>query len=73
MNNLEESATWADLVKSARQRTRRRIERIDALVAVILLLALIFGWAVSFAPMMHWPGAMHWPGTDMTAGHSRHA
>ena len=68
MNNLKESATWEDLVGGARQRTRRRLERFDTLVAAILLLLLIFGWAVSLAPMARWPGSHL-----LTAGRSPHA
>jgi hypothetical protein len=68
MNNMEESATWEDVVGSARQRTLRRIERLDTLVAAVVLLLLIFGWAVSLAPVERWPG-----GYLLTAGRSPHA
>ncbi|HEY1247216.1 MAG TPA: hypothetical protein VGF29_20540 [Hyphomicrobiaceae bacterium] len=68
MNNLKESATWEDVVGSARQRTKRRLERVDTLVAALLLLLLIFGWAVSIAPMARWPGSHL-----LTAGRSPHA
>jgi hypothetical protein len=57
MNNVEESASCEDVVGSARRRTLRRIERVDTLVAAVLLLLLIFGWAISFAPVERWPGS----------------
>jgi len=34
---------------------RRRAERRDMLVASLLLLALIFGWVIRFAPPEQWP------------------
>jgi hypothetical protein len=68
MHNMEESATWEDLVKTARLRALRRVERVDALVAAVLLLLLLFGWAVSLAPVEQWPG-----GHLLTAGRSPHA
>ncbi|MBO0766690.1 MAG: hypothetical protein J2P50_19150 [Hyphomicrobiaceae bacterium] len=68
MNNMKDSATWEDLVGGARQRTRRRLERFDTLVAAVLLLLLIFGWAVSLAPMARWPGAH-----ILSAGRQPHA
>ena len=55
MHNLEESATWEDLVKTARRRALRRVERYDTLVAAVVLLLLLFGWAVGFAPLRVWP------------------
>jgi hypothetical protein len=68
MNRLEERATWEDLVDTARLRALRRVERLDALVAAVLLLLLLFGWAVSLAPVERWPG-----GYLLTAGRSPHA
>jgi hypothetical protein len=68
MHNIEESATWQNLVTTARLRAPRRVERFDTLVAAVLLLLLLFGWAVSFAPMERWPG-----GHLLTAGRSPHA
>jgi hypothetical protein len=68
MHKLEESATWDDLVRTARVRTLRRVERFDTLVAAVLLLLLLFGWAVSFVPVERWPG-----GHLLTAGRSPHA
>jgi len=65
---MEESATWEALVELPRSRARRRVERFDALVAAVLLLILLFGWAVSFAPVNHWPGAHL-----LTAARSPHA
>jgi hypothetical protein len=47
----------------------RRIERLDTVVATILLLLLLFGWALSIAPAME-----RWPGTHLlTAARSPHA
>ena len=68
MKNLEESGTVEDLVGSAWQRRLRRVERVDTLVAALVLLALLFGWAISFAPVERWPG-----GYLLTAGRSPHA
>jgi hypothetical protein len=68
MHNMKDSATWEDLVGTARLRALRRVERLDTLVATVLLLLLLFGWAVSFAPMERWPG-----GHLLTAGRSPHA
>jgi hypothetical protein len=64
---MEERATWEELVARARRRMRR-LERVDTLVATLLLLLLLFGWAISFAPVEHWPG-----GYLLTAGRSPHA
>jgi hypothetical protein len=68
MNNMEVSATGEDLVGSAWQRRLRRIERVDTLVAAVVLLLLLFGWAISLAPVERWPG-----GYLLTAGRSPHA
>jgi hypothetical protein len=58
MNNMEESATWEDVVGSGRQRRSCRAGRFDTLVAAVLLLLLLFGWAVSLASSVErWPGA----------------
>jgi len=67
MNKMEERATWEELVARARRRMRR-LERVDTLVATLLLLLLLFGWAISFAPVERWPG-----GYLLTAGRSPHA
>jgi hypothetical protein len=64
---MEERATWEELVARARRRMRR-LERVDTLVATLLLLLLLFGWAISFAPVERWPG-----GYLLTAGRSPHA
>jgi hypothetical protein len=69
MHNVEESATWEDLVTTSRLRALRRVERLDTLVATVLLLLLLFGWALSIAPAME-----RWPGTHLlTAARSPHA
>jgi hypothetical protein len=69
MNNMEESATWEDVVGSARQRRSRRTGRFDTLVAAVLLLLLLLGWAVSLVPNVgRLPGAHL-----LTAGRSPHA
>jgi hypothetical protein len=46
---------------------RRRAERLDMLVASVLLLALIFGWVIRFAPPEQWPRG------DFIASAIRHA
>jgi hypothetical protein len=68
MNNVEESAGGEDIAKSARRRTVRRIERFDILVASLLLLSLIFGWAKDLAPAQRWAS-----GDLLTASHWSHA
>jgi hypothetical protein len=54
--------------RAARRRTFRRVKRVDFLIAAALLILLILGWAVDFAPMERWPGAHL-----LTAGRSPHA
>ena len=69
MNNMEEGATWEDVVGSGRLRRSLRAGRFDTLVAAVLLLLLLFGWAVSLAPTVErWPG-----GFLVKAGRSPHA
>jgi hypothetical protein len=68
MHNMEERATWEDLVRTARLRALRRVERLDTLVAAVVLLLLLFGWAISSVPFERWPG-----GHLLTAGRSPHA
>jgi hypothetical protein len=68
MHNLEESATWGNVVRTDRLRASRRIERFDTLVAAVLLVLLLLGWVVSLAPMDRWPGAHL-----LTAARSPHA
>ena len=69
MNNMEESATWEDVVGSARLRRAGRAGRFDTLVAAVLLLILLIGWAVSLVPTVE-----RWPGSHLlTAGRSPHA
>ena len=47
---------------------RRRAERFDMLVASMVLLALIFGWVIRFAPPEQWPR-----GDFFVASADRHA
>jgi hypothetical protein len=47
---------------------RRRAERFDMLVASMVLLALIFGWVIRFAPPEQWPR-----GDFFVASAARHA
>jgi hypothetical protein len=68
MNNTADSAIGEDLVGTAWQRRLRRIERVDTLVAAVVLLLLLFGWAISLAPVERWPG-----GYLLTSGRSPHA
>jgi len=55
MHNAEKSASREDIARTARLRTLRRVKRFDMLVASTLLLLLIYGWAVRFAPLDHLP------------------
>lgn len=41
--------------REAAASARRRAERLDMVVASALLLALIFGWVIRFAPPEQWP------------------
>jgi hypothetical protein len=56
MHNAEESAGREEIVGRARVRALRRARRLDVLVASMLLLLLIFGWAVRFAAPEQRPG-----------------
>jgi hypothetical protein len=56
MHDAEKSAGQEDIVWRAHLRTLRRARRLDSLVASMLLLLLIFGWAARFAPLEHWAG-----------------
>lgn len=66
MHNVEERVSWDAVAKRAKRRAlwrrRRRIERLDVLVALMLLLLLIFGWVTDFVKAELWPG-----GTLLTA------
>jgi hypothetical protein len=55
MHNAEQSSTRKDAAAVARLRALRRAERFDMVVASALLLLLIFGWAIRFAPVESWP------------------
>jgi len=55
MHNAEKSASREDIARTARLRTWRRVKRLDILVASTLLLLLIYGWAVRFTLLEHWP------------------
>jgi cell division septal protein FtsQ len=61
MHNVEERTGWDAIAKRARRiamwRRKRRIERLDVLVASLLLLLLIFGWAMDFVRTQLWPGS----------------
>jgi len=66
MHNAEKRASREDIARRARLRSWRRVKRFDMLIASLLLLLLVFGWALRFAPLPHWPGFL-------TASHSPHA
>jgi hypothetical protein len=69
MRDAKKRASREDIATRARRlRTLRRVKRLDILVAMALLLLLIFGWAVDFAPLAYWPG-----GHFLTASRSPHA
>jgi hypothetical protein len=57
MNNPEKGAGQEEIVRRARMRALRRARRLDVLVASMLLLSLIFGWAVRFATPEQRPGS----------------
>ena len=61
---VSETRPHADAAYTA----RRRAERFDMVVASMLLLALIFGWVIRFAPPEQWPR-----GDFFVASASRHA
>jgi hypothetical protein len=68
MHDADKNANRKDTVTIARLRALRRAERLDMIVASTLLLLLLFGWAVRFAPMDTWPR-----GDFLIATSSRHA
>jgi hypothetical protein len=60
MPKVEESSGWDAVASRARRinkwrRKRRRIERFDILVASMLLLLLLLGWAKDFVRAELWP------------------
>jgi hypothetical protein len=58
MHNVEESASWDAIAKRARRIAMwRRKRRVDILVASVLLLLLIFGWAKDFVRTELWPAS----------------
>jgi hypothetical protein len=68
MHSVEEAASREAIAERARQCTTRRIERLDILLASLLLLFLIVGWLKDFGP------AKWWAGSDLlTAGKWTHA
>lgn len=67
MDNAEKSSIRGDAAAMARLRALRRAERFDMFVASMVLLLLIFGWAIRFAPVETWPR-----GDFLIASNSRH-
>ena len=67
MHNTEKSASREDTATTAHMRALHRMERIDMVVAAMLLLLLIFGWVIRLAPPQQWPR-----GDFLIAGNSRH-
>ena len=62
MHNVEEGAGWEkSIAKRARRiaqwRRKRRIRRVDVLVASALLLLLLFGWLKDVVKAEVWPGS----------------
>jgi hypothetical protein len=68
MHDAEKSTIRKDAAATARLRALQRAERFDMVVASALLLLLIFGWAIRFAPIETWPR-----GDFLVAGATRHA
>ena len=61
MHSVEESVGWETTIakrsrRIARWRRKRRIRRLDVMVATALLLLLILGWAKDFIKAELWPG-----------------
>ena len=63
MHNAEKSASEKANAKTTRLRRLRRLKRLDMLIASTLLLLLIFGWVVYYAPLEQWTR-----GDALTAG-----
>jgi hypothetical protein len=67
MHDAKEIAS-NDAATAARGYVSRRAERLDMVVASMVLLLLIFGWA------MHWTPSAQWPRGDfLFAAATRHA
>jgi hypothetical protein len=56
MHDAEKNASREEAARTARRRTLRRVRRFDMLIASMLLLLLLLGWVVRFAPPGQWPG-----------------
>jgi hypothetical protein len=54
MRNTGRSGSREEIAIRARLRSWRRVRRLDAAVASTLLLLLIFGWVVGWAPSEVW-------------------
>jgi hypothetical protein len=62
MHNVEESASWETAIarkarRIAQWRRKRRIRRLDIVVASVLLLLLLFGWLKDVVRAEVWPGS----------------
>lgn len=62
MPHVEERASWETTIarrarRIAQWRRKRRIRRVDVLVASALLLLLLFGWFKDFVKAELWPGS----------------
>lgn len=68
MHDAKEIARRTDAATVARGCISRRAERFDMVVASTLLLLLIFGWAIHWAPPDQWPR-----GDFLFAAVTRHA
>ena len=55
MHDAATDASREDARTIARRCALRRAERFDMVVASTLLLLLVFGWAIRFAPVETWP------------------
>lgn len=62
MHNVEESASWETTIarrarRIAQWRRKRRIRRLDIMIASVLLLLLLFGWLKDVVKAEVWPGS----------------
>jgi hypothetical protein len=62
MHNVEERSSWETVIarrarRIAQWRRKRRIRRLDIMIASVLLLLLLFGWLKDVVKAEVWPGS----------------